>query len=43
MGEKFDIFVLDLSFLGWYLIEAVALGIGVSPTMMRPMPSSTLS
>ncbi len=29
MGEKFDIFVLDLSFLGWYLLGALALGIGV--------------
>lgn len=28
-GEKFNIFVLDLSFLGWYLIGALALGIGV--------------
>ncbi len=28
-GEKFDIFVLDLSFLGWYLLGALALGIGV--------------
>ncbi|MCF7950378.1 MAG: DUF975 family protein [Spirochaetaceae bacterium] len=29
MGEKFDIFVLDLSFLGWFLLGALALGIGV--------------
>jgi uncharacterized membrane protein len=29
MGEKFDIFVLDLSFLGWYLLGALALGVGV--------------
>ncbi len=29
MGEKFDIFVLDLSFIGWYLLGALALGIGV--------------
>src|SRR6056297_330815 len=29
MGEKFDIFVLDLSFLGWILLGALALGIGV--------------
>mgnify|MGYP006297391159 FL=1 len=29
MGEKLDIFVLDLSFLGWYLLGALALGIGV--------------
>jgi hypothetical protein len=29
MGHKFDMFVLDLSFIGWYLLGAVALGIGV--------------
>ena len=29
MGEKLDIFVLDLSFIGWYLLGALALGIGV--------------
>lgn len=28
-GHKFDMFVLDLSFLGWYLLGALALGIGV--------------
>ncbi|PKM90062.1 MAG: hypothetical protein CVU87_03465 [Firmicutes bacterium HGW-Firmicutes-12] len=28
MGHKFDIFVLDLSFLGWYLLGALALFIG---------------
>lgn len=28
-GHKFDIFVLELSFLGWYLLGALALGIGV--------------
>ncbi len=28
-GEKFDIFVLDLSFIGWYLLGALALGIGI--------------
>ncbi len=29
MGHKFDMFVLDLSFIGWYLLGALALGIGV--------------
>lgn len=29
MGEKFEIFVLDLSFLGWYLLGVLAFGIGV--------------
>lgn len=28
MGEKWDIFVLDLSFLGWYILGALALGVG---------------
>jgi len=28
-GYKFDMFVLDLSFIGWYLLGAIALGIGV--------------
>jgi Protein of unknown function (DUF975) len=27
-GEKFNIFVLDLSFIGWYLLGAIAFGIG---------------
>lgn len=29
MGHKFNIFVLDLSFIGWYLLGALALGIGI--------------
>lgn len=29
MGHKFDMFVLDLSFIGWYLLGTLALGIGV--------------
>lgn len=28
-GEKFNTFVLDLSFIGWYLLGALACGIGV--------------
>jgi len=28
-GHKFDMFVLDLSFIGWYFLGALALGIGV--------------
>lgn len=28
-GHKFDMFVLDLSFIGWYLLGALAFGIGV--------------
>jgi uncharacterized membrane protein len=29
MGHKFDMFVLDLSFIGWYLLGIFAFGIGV--------------
>jgi uncharacterized membrane protein len=29
MGHKYDIFVLDLSFIGWYLLGAIAFGIGI--------------
>ena len=28
-GEKWNMFVLDLSFIGWYLLGVLALGIGV--------------
>ncbi len=28
-GEKLDIFVLDLSFIGWYILGLLALGIGI--------------
>lgn len=28
-GHKMDIFILDLSFIGWYLLGTLALGIGV--------------
>jgi uncharacterized membrane protein len=28
-GEKWNMFVLDLSFLGWYLLGVIALGVGV--------------
>jgi len=28
-GEKLDIFILDLSFLGWFILGALALGIGI--------------
>ena len=28
-GEKWHLFVLDLSFLGWYLLGALCFGIGV--------------
>ncbi|MNI95549.1 hypothetical protein D3C73_1538330 [compost metagenome] len=28
-GHKLDMFVLDLSFIGWYLLGILALGVGV--------------
>ncbi len=28
-GHKFDIFILDLSFIGWFLLGALALGVGI--------------
>ena len=28
-GEKLNIFILDLSFLGWFILGALALGIGI--------------
>jgi uncharacterized membrane protein len=28
-GEKWDIFVLDLSFLGWFILGSLALGVGI--------------
>lgn len=28
-GHKFDMFVLDLSFLGWYLLGAILFGVGI--------------
>ncbi|EKS4342378.1 DUF975 family protein [Clostridium sporogenes] len=38
-GEKWDMFVLDLSFLGWYILGALALGIGV--LFVNPYVDST--
>jgi uncharacterized membrane protein len=29
MGHKWDMFVLDLSFIGWYLLGLLALGVGI--------------
>lgn len=39
MGHKMDMFILDLSFIGWYLLGAMALGIGV--LFVRPYEDST--
>ncbi|KEI86938.1 DUF975 family protein [Clostridium botulinum] len=38
-GEKWDMFVLDLSFLGWYILGMLALGIGV--IFVNPYVNST--
>ncbi len=38
-GEKWDIFVLDLSFWGWYLLGAFAFGIGI--LFVRPYDYAT--
>lgn len=39
MGHKLDMFVLDLSFIGWNLLGAMACGIGV--LFVRPYEDST--
>jgi uncharacterized membrane protein len=38
-GEKFDMFVLDLSFIGWYLLGALLFGVGV--LLVNPYVDST--
>jgi len=38
-GHKFDIWVLDLSFLGWYLLGVLACGIGV--VFVKPYHDAT--
>lgn len=38
-GQKWDIFVLDLSFIGWYILGAIALGIGT--LFVRPYDYAT--
>jgi uncharacterized membrane protein len=39
MGHKLEIFILDLSFIGWYLLGALALGIGV--LFVKPYEDTT--
>lgn len=39
MGHKLDMFVLDLSFIGWYLLGMLACGVGV--LFVRPYDDST--
>ncbi|WP_163193441.1 DUF975 family protein [Clostridium thermarum] len=38
-GHKFDMFVLDLSFIGWYLLGALACGVGV--LFVKPYENAT--
>ena len=38
-GHKFDMWVLDLSFIGWYLLGALCLGLGV--LFVRPYDDAT--
>lgn len=38
-GHKFDMFVLELSFIGWYLLGVLALGIGV--LFVKPYEDAT--
>ena len=40
-GCKFDIFVLQLSFIGWYLLGMLALGIGI--LFVAPYPEATMA
>lgn len=40
-GHKFDMFVLDLSFIGWYLLGALACGVGVY--FVNPYRDATLA
>lgn len=39
MGEKFDIFILDLSFMGWYILGFLALFVGV--LFVKPYEEAT--
>ncbi|MCH4888869.1 DUF975 family protein [Acidaminobacter sp. JC074] len=40
-GQKFDMFVLDVSFIGWYILGTLALGIGV--LFVNPYPNQTFA
>jgi len=40
-GQKFDMWVLDLSFIGWYILGLLALGIGV--LFVNPYPNQTFA
>lgn len=45
-GHKMDLFILDLSFLGWYIVGALCIGVGtlwVYPYHMAAERSSTRS
>ena len=38
-GQKMDLFVLDLSFLGWIILGALCCGIGL--LFVQPYPEAT--
>ena len=38
-GQKMDLFVLDLSFLGWIILGAICCGIGL--LFVQPYPEAT--
>jgi uncharacterized membrane protein len=40
-GEKLDMFVLDLSFLGWYLLGALLFGVGI--LFVNPYKDATMA
>ncbi|GAA0736372.1 DUF975 family protein [Clostridium oceanicum] len=40
-GQKWDMFVLDLSFIGWYILGALAFGVGT--LFVNPYANSTLA
>ena len=42
MGQKWEVFMLDLSFLGWRLLEAITFGI-VGVFYVEPYYQATMS
>ncbi len=40
-GHKLDMFILDLSFIGWYLLGALAFGVGT--LFVFPYPNATFA
>ena len=42
VGHKMDLFILDLSFLGWYLLGALCLGVGIFFVMPYHITARTI-